>query len=224
MVCERCASLLGEITFQEALARRRKKFLRRFTQQRDIRKIDPPTQYVIASYFGNHSLFLFFDLNKNLMKYGPRRERFFVQPIHMTFVFNLPWFFFNVLYSNYFHFYYNNFCPRCYCKCAKGRHSLQECDYNIIYFQVLRDVLNGSILRTRHVYEKFSEEDRSHQRKNPYSDLSFRPMKAEIFFDILSISLSVLLWIYLAVYVSFPMVKVLMQKLEFYDAYEWSLF
>ena len=158
------------------------------------------------------------------MKYGFRFERFFIQPINMTCVFNLPWFFFNAIYSNYFHFRYKAFCLRCHCKHIPGHHPKEECEYNLGYFYILRDVLSGSIVRTRKVYEHLLVEDRKKRKPNPYADLCQRPIRLEVFFDLLSIGFSVFLWLYLAVYVSLPMAMTLVQKLQAPDAYEWRIF
>ncbi len=220
-ICSRCQEQLQEVTLSQALEHTRNKFLNRFSRQAKVKNLNSHAHYVISSYFGNHSLFLFFDLNKNHMKYGPYFERFFIQPLNMTFVFNLPWFFFNVLYSNYFHIHYKDFCHRCYCKHPKGYHTTQECDYNIEYFYILRDVLNGSIVRTKKVYERLLVDDLKSGKKNPYADLYKRPIKLEVFFDLISISFSIFLWLYFTAYISFPMVKVLAQILQIPDAYEW---
>jgi len=224
MSCQECGRVLEEISLQQALEHTRKNLLRKIAKKKDFKALDPQTQYIIASYFGDHSLFLFFDMNKNHMKYGKKVMRFFIQPINMTCVFNIPWFLFNVIYSNYFHFFYTSFCTTCQCKHIPGRHSAQECEYNLGYFHILRDVLNGNIIQTKKIYQKYFEKDKRQHRRNPYQDLCRRPVRTETFLDLLSIGFSVFLWIYLAVYVSFPMAKSLVQKLHDSDTYEWSLF
>jgi hypothetical protein len=221
LTCDQCHHKLEEVSLSLALEHTRDKFLRHFSERGSLKNFNAHAQYVISSYFGNHSFFSFFDLNKKHMRYGPKCERFFIQPINMTCVFNLPWFFFNVIYSNYFHFYYKGFCKRCYCKHLLKRHTKDDCDYFISYFHILRDVLNGNIVHTKKIYEKNLNDDGRLKGSHPYADLYRAPCKSEIFLDVLSVGLSVFFWLYLAVFVSFPMVKVLAQILQVPDAYEW---
>ncbi|HOD12541.1 MAG TPA: hypothetical protein PKO44_05570 [Candidatus Omnitrophota bacterium] len=224
MHCQCCGQILAEVSLAEALAHTRQRFLRHFSEDKRIQGLDAHTKYVASSYFNNHSLFLYFDLNKNHMKYGPKFDRFFIQPINCTALINFPWLVFNVLYTNYFHYAYTDFCPRCHCKCRPKNHSKEECEYNSTYFQILRDIFNGDIIFTRSIYETHDRELRQKSLPSAFSDLSRRHKAVEISLDLLSIGLSVLFWIFVGVYVSFPMVKVLMQKMQFLDAYEWRLF
>ena len=225
MTCHRCQKTLIEVELKDALEHTRKKFLKRFSHSKDIRIFDPHTQYVVGSYFKNHSLFLYFDLNRNQMKYGPKVNRFFIQPVNALAFFNMPWFIFNLLYSNYFHFSYTGFCTQCHCKHRLGQHFKNECNYNIAYFHILRDVLNGDIIHTKRIYEECVESgDGEIGTKRAYLNLSHRHKRTEVFFDLLSIGFSVFLWMFIAVYVSFPMFKTLLQKLYFYDAYQWKIF
>lgn len=221
MQCQQCGGRVNEISLGQALEHTRKRFLRHFSEDKNIHIFDPHTQYVVSSYFNNHSLFLYFDLNKNQLKYGRSFERFFIQPVNLTAFINLPWFFYNLLYTNYFHLTYTDYCLKCHCKHLKGYHSREECEYNIAYFQILCDVLNGDIVYTKKVYEEYYRERKGQREPNPFADLNKRHKGVEFALDLLSISLSVLLWIYLMVYVGFPMAKVLMIKLQFIDAYEW---
>ncbi len=224
MQCQGCGETLKEITLGEALEHTRKRFLKHFSEDKSVHIFDPHTQYVVSSYFNNHSLFLYFDLSKNQLKYGRHFERFFIQPINLTAFINIPWFFYNLLYTNYFHFFYNRYCPVCNCKHLEGHHSQEECEYNKIYFQILCDVLNGDIVNTKKVYEEYYQENKNLQIPNAFANLSKRHKRAEFALDLLSISLSILAWMYVMVYVGFPMGKSLMLKLQFLDAYEWRLF
>lgn len=224
MRCHQCKKSLVEITLQDALNHTRKRFLKQFSGSTSFKIFDPHTQYVLRSYLKNHSLFLFFDLNLNQMKYGREIKRFFIQPVNMLAVFNIPWFIFNLFYSNYFHFTFKSFCPQCNCKHGR-RHTKEQCDYNIAYFHILRDILNGDIIQTKKIYEKCLDSKNSEiGTRKAYLDLSRRNKKTEIFFDLLSVTFSVFLWIFVVVFISFPMFKVLLQKLYHYDAYQWSLF
>jgi len=45
----------------------------------------------------------------------------------------------------------------------------------------------------------------------------------EAFWDIVSITLSVLLWVFIVVFVAYPMAMMLTQKLMYIDSYEFGL-
>jgi len=221
MYCHGCGGCLREISLGEALEHTRKRFLRHFSENKDIKIFDPHTQYVVSSYFNNHSLFLYFDLSKNQLKYGCNFDRFFIQPLNLTALINFPWLVFNLLYTNYFHLFYTDHCPVCNCKHVHGHHSQKECEYNVVYFQILCDVLNGDIIYTKKIYETYCREQQDMRTPNAFANLSQRNKGVEFTLDLLSISFSILVWMYLIVYVGFPMAKTLMFKLQFLDAYEW---
>ena len=83
--------------------------------------------------------------------------------------------------------------------------------------------MNGNITYTRNIYQQHACEKKESKQRSAYGELFQRRIRLEVFFDVLSIGLSIFFWLFVAIYVSFPMVKVLMQKLHFYDAYEWAL-
>lgn len=224
MSCHHCGKKLKEISLREALEHTRKRFLQHFSEDKSIKIFDPHTQYVVSSYFNNHSLFLYFDLSKNQLKYGRQFDRFFIQPLNLTALINLPWLVFNVLYSNYFHIFYRARCPICNCKHLPWHHTKEECEYNVVYFQILCDVLNGDIVYTKKVYETYSREQQDQHALNAFANLNKRNKGVEFALDLLSISFSVMIWIYAIVYIGFPMAKTLMFKLQFLDAYEWHFF
>ncbi len=221
LLCTRCRGDLEEISFYDALQLTRKKSLKDKISGKKKKLPDAYKQHYIMGYLGDSSLFLLFDLYRNRLKHGRRLKRFFIQPVNFTAALNIPWFFFNVIASNIFHLHYTGYCPRCHCKVNPRLHDKEECAYNIEYFQILDDILSGEIVETKALYRKRAHESTPPDKKNPYSDLFLRNKKAEMILDFLSVGFSIFLWIFLAVYVSYPMFQVLMQKLEFYDAYEW---
>ncbi len=76
MTCHRCQKTLIEVELKDALEHTRKKFLKRFSRSKDIRVFDPHTLYIVGSYFKDQSFFLYFDLNRNQMKYGLQKNVF----------------------------------------------------------------------------------------------------------------------------------------------------
>lgn len=223
MTCQECRTLLEEVSLQEALKFTQTKALRTQISGQDTKELpDAYKQYHIRSYLKDHSLFLDFDLYKNRLKHGRLLGNFFIAPVNFTVLFNIPWFLFNVLSSNLFHMYYTEYCQRCDSKYIKGHHTKEECDYNIEYFSMLNDILKGNIVDRKEIYEQYSKEKRQKGLKSAYRDLFCRRVRWEAFWDIISIGLSIAFWLYIAIYVSRPMGKVLMQKLQYIETYEWS--
>ena len=224
MSCQTCHKELIETSLKDALElTRQKAFQSRIAGGESHELPDAYKQYHIRSYLKDRSLFLDYDIYKNRLKHGRAPKRFFIAPVNLTCLFNLPWFFFNVFSSNLFHMEYTAFCERCNSKYNPKHHSPEECDYNIEYFHVLDDILSGDIVSRHAFYRHFAEEKMKAGHKSAYHDLFHRPVRTEIFLDLLSIGFSIGLWLYLAVNVSWPMFQVLLQQVSQLDAYELSL-
>ncbi len=223
MRCADCGKELVEISLEEALELTQQKSFKTHVASSGLKVSDEYKQYYIRSYLGDRSLFLLYDLSRNRLKHSPKPKRFLIQPVNFTALFNIPWLIFNVVSTNIFHSRYTGFCQRCNCKMVPDQHSREECDYNIEYFHILDDILTGEIMRTKKLYHEKALLDQKSGKKNAFVDLFLRERKVEVFFDFLSVSLSIFLWLYIAVYVSYPMFQVLLQKFDYMDSYEWSL-
>jgi len=222
--CPKCGTPLTEVTLLEALKHTDSRFLKDYIKGKEAAHLsDGHKQYHIRSYLSNRSLFLDYDIQKNRMKHGPRLKQFLICPVNMTAVFNIPWLFFNIISSNLFHMQYTQYCPRCNTKYQKGRHTPEECDYNIEYFNILEDILNGNIVLHQPIYKKYSEERKAIGQRSAYNDLFYRHARMEAFWDITSITLSVLFWLFIFVYISWPFAKVTVYQLQHLDQYEFAL-
>jgi len=224
MTCQSCDGSLNEVDLTHALQLTKKEsFRKRITGYDENRLHDSYKQYHIRSYLKNRSLFLDFDLFKNRLKHGKRLKRFFIAPVHLTSVLNLPWFIFNIINTNLFHLNFTEFCPKCNCKCIPGQHDQGTCDYNLEYFNILNDILSGRILENKEIYMHYAAEKRMKGLRSAYNDLFRRNIYWEIFWDLLSIGFSIMLWIFVAVNVSFPMFMVLVQRLQQFERYQGIL-
>jgi len=221
MQCDACRIELNEVSLPQALEASNIKLLKKAISGTNL--TDEHIQYHIRSYLGNRSLFLDYDIQLNRMKHGPRRKRFLICKIDMTAAFNIPWFFFNIISSNLFHAAYTHYCPRCNTKYISGRHTIEDCDYNIEYFNILEDILNGNILVHKPIYQHYAAEKCQKGQRSAYQNLFCRTAKIEAFFDMFSITLSVLFWLFIAVYISWPFAKVTAEKLQNLDEYEFGL-
>ncbi len=224
IACTECHVYLIEISLPEILRRTDARSFQKNIHGGEMKTLpDEHIQYHIRSYLGNRSLFLDFDIQKNRVKHGPRLKRFFIAPINMTCVFNIPWFFFNLLNSNFFHLAHTRYCDRCDCKYIPGRHTEEECDYNIEYFNILEDILSGHIIDRRPLYQSYALEILHQKKRSAYVDLFCRKARWEAFWDITSITLSIMFWVFIVAYIAYPMFQILIQKLMYIDAYEFAL-
>lgn len=223
MSCRNCKAELPEVTLGEALEfTRQQSFSSRISGEKGDLS-DPSTQHHIRSYLKNHSLFLDYDLHKNHLRSGRESARFFIAPINVTCLLNLPWFFFNILSTNFFHMQYTGYCPKCNNKIIPGKHTDLECAYLTEYSHILNDILNGRIINQKTVYEHYAQECRGKRIPSAYDDLFCRHVRWEGFFDLTSIGLSLAFWIYLGVNISWPMFNVLLQQLNQIDSYQLGL-
>lgn len=207
MSCDRCGRVLSEVTLTEALSLTRKKSFKEQIHASDAQASDAYKQYLIRRYLGDGSLFLLFDLCKNRLKHGKKPKRFLIQPVDFTAFFNIPWFVFNIISTNMFHLQYTGFCARCGCKSIPGYHSPAECDYNIEYFSILDDILSGDIVDTKVIYEQHGLEMKKARQPSAYHDLFLRKVRSEFFFDVLSIGLSIAFWLFLVIFVAWPVIS-----------------
>jgi len=224
MNCQRCSGELKEVTLHKALSITERQALKSRIGGKQKQELpDAYKQYHIRSYLKDRSLFLDFDIYKNRMKHGRKLKRFFVAPINITAIVNIPWFIFNLITSNLFHMEYVDYCALCNSKCNKKSHTREECDYNIEYFNILNDIISGCIIDRKAIYQQYAEERRKRGLKCAYDDLFFRKVRTEVFWDFLSVGLSVAFLLYTMVFVSLPMFKVLVQKIQQLEAYELAL-
>jgi hypothetical protein len=215
MTCADCNRHLLEISLAEALELSSKEsFRERISGKRSQELPDAYKQYHVRSYLKDRSLFLDFDLNKNRLKKGRRLKRFFIASIGFSSLFNIPWLIFNIISTNIFHMTYTEYCPRCDTKIIKGQHSEADCQYTIEYFRILDDILSGRITATKIVYEESAQERRQRGLPSAYHDLFQRNVCLEGFWDMISVTMSILFWIYLLAAIGYPWVMILVQNLN----------
>lgn len=223
MACPECTGNIREISLREALKVTEQKAFQQYIIGPDPSRLNfEHIQYHIRCYLANLSLFLDFDIYKNRLKRGRGTRCFFIAPVNVTAIINLPWFLFNLISSNLFHLEYTAYCPRCDAKCIPGRHTAEECEYNIEYFSLLDDIVSGRILRRRVIYQEYARTKKLAGKRSAYDELFCRPFRWEAFWDLLSVGSTILFWLYVGVNISLPMAKVFIQQLQYWEAYEWT--
>jgi len=217
MCCSHCGADLVDISMEEALKHTRKRFIRRYVQGKNIGHVDRHMQYIFASYFGDKSLTMIHRINKNLLKYGREYDRFLIRPFNLSDLFNLPWLIYNLLDSNFFHMRYDSYCSECDCKYIAGTHTPEKCQYNQMFFNILKDALSGEIVYTKKIYELRSIEDRKKGVHNAFADMQPKWRPLHIFVDFLSVAVSVFAWTVVLVYVFLPVIIFLLRKADLYQ-------
>ena len=189
MACQQCRGPLTEVSLQQALKITERQALQERIGGKKKRELpDAYKQYHIRSYLKNRSLFLDFDIHKNRLKHGKQLKRFFIAPINITAIVNIPWFIFNVITSNLFYMENIDYCPFCSSKCNKARHTKEECEYNIEYCSILNNIISGNIVDTKNIYQAYAQERRNKGLKSAYHDLFNRKMRTEFFWDLMSVT------------------------------------
>jgi hypothetical protein len=216
MCCNHCGSDFVELTMDEALDHTRKRFMRRYVQGNNIGYVDRHMQYIFASYFGDSSLTMIHWINKNHLKYGREYDRFLIRPFNLADLLNLPWLFFNIIDSNFFHMRYDSYCPECDCKYIAGTHTAEKCQYNQMFLNILKDALNGDIVHTKKIYEVKALEDRKKRIPNAFTDLQPKWRFLHVLLDFSSVTVSVLTWTVILVYAFMPVIVFLLRKSDLY--------
>jgi len=216
MCCSHCGTDLVEITMEQALEHTRKRFMRRYVQGKSIGYVDRHMQYIFASYFGDKSITMIHWVNKNNLKYGREYDRFLIRPFNLSDLLNLPWLLFNIIDSNFFHMRYDSYCPQCDCKYIAGTHTAEKCRYNQLFFNILKDALNGDIVHTKKIYEAQALEDRKKKISNPFTDLQPKWRVFHVALDFASVAVSVLVWTVALVYALMPVIIFLLRKGDLY--------
>ncbi len=215
MICQQCQGPLNEVSLRDALSVTQEKSLQDQIGGQHQRELpDAYKQYHIRSFLKDRSLFLDFDLYKNRLKHGRRLKRFFIAPMRASALLNIPWAVFNVISSNLFHLEYTEYCPRCETKYIPNRHTEEECDYNIEYFGILDDILNGQIVYRRAIYEEYSRIRQGKGLRSAYRDLFCRRITWEFLWDLLSVGSSVVFWLYLIVFVALPWAQAYIREIQ----------
>ncbi len=147
-------------------------------------------QYALSNYFRVRSFAFSYTFCRNQMKFSPKFQRLFIEPINMTSFIRLPWLLINIVDSFWFHLTYQAYCPHCQWKYKRysgrgGVHTLQVCAYNKSYSALLDVILNGKILTQE---EKF--EGQWFGGRNAYHKLCGRKSYLEMFSDVVSILFS----------------------------------
>ncbi len=161
-------------------------------------------EYIVASYFRSKSLSFRYAFCRSEYFMGKGFKRFFIQPLDLSFLIRIPWFFINLIDSLFCRVTYGGFCEKCSWKIS-GSHSPQECEYHQEYSKILSEILNGKITKSEERFGAVAAEKIRQGKRSAYHDLCARKKGVEIFFDIVVIISSMGVIIYGLVRMAMPL-------------------
>ena len=175
--------------------------------------------YIIGSYFRTRTFYSTYFLCRNDLKIGADYPRFLVRPIDIATFLALPWFLVNIYDSIVFRFLYIGFCQKCGYKYHPERrivgHKKEECDYYQEYTSVIHDIMTGNIVKTEDDHLKRANEKYVQGKRSAYVDLCSQKNGFSAFLDIMTVWVTVCLYLYLIVRLSFPPLARFINGLEF---------
>ena len=176
-------------------------------------KVETPehTQYLMGTYFRKKSFPFTYSLNRNQFKMGSQFAQLLVQPVDFSFFIRIPWIVINLLDSFFLRIVYSGFCQDCGWKCRKMSsqidHSKEECEYNREYSAILQDILSGKIIRNELSYESEATQKIRAGKKSAYYKLCERTNSFVTFVDLITIFISIAIFIYIVVGLAGPLIQ-----------------
>jgi hypothetical protein len=167
-------------------------------------------QYIMGSYFRIRTFQFMYRFSRNELKVGKDNRRFLVQPLNFSWFLMLPWVIINFFDSIVFHLIYNGYCEKCGWKFNKlGGHAEHEpkvCAYNQEYTAIIEDIFSARITKTEERFQEQATEKIGHGLRSAYHDLCEPERVSSRFLDILSILISIVVVMYLAIFLVTPMI------------------
>ncbi len=165
-------------------------------------------QYVVGTYFKVRTFKFLYDFSRNHFKMGRDFKRLLVQPLNLTSFLTLPWVIYNTLDSIYIRLSYNAYCTKCGWKFhqvhATQLHNSAECEYNMEYSRIVKEILNGNLNKTEGLIKESAYKKIRSGKRSAYKDLCSRRSGIGWFFDVMCIWLSILALMTIVVILVFP--------------------
>lgn len=166
-------------------------------------------QYVIGTYFKVRTFKFSYDFSRNHFKMGKDYKRLLVQPLNLTSFLMLPWVIMNFLDSLYIRLSYNAYCTKCGWKFhqvhATQIHDPLECEYNLEYSRIVREILNGNLNKTEGLIKESAYKKIRSGKRSAYKDLCSSRSALGWVVDVLCIWLSILVLMVVAVILVLPL-------------------
>jgi len=152
----------------------------------------------LDNYFRIRSFTFSYIFHRNQLRMGQKFERFFVEPLGFSYLIKIPWIIINCVDSVMIHLAYQGYCPQCGWKHKRmsgvGDHSKEECEYNKEYVLLLKEIVTGGLIRDENKYKKEAVLKVQAGQRNAYNTLCSRRTALEYGMDILSILISMALF------------------------------
>ncbi len=157
-------------------------------------------EYLMGSYFKRRSFSFSYGVSRQDFKQGRGYKRWFVQPLNYSAFMKVPWVAVDILDSLLFRVLYTGYCPLCGCKyipVAGTGHSRRQCEFNKEYAQIMDNIRSGKIVVNEDQFAQDAETKEGQGLRSAYKMLCSRRSGLRTFMDILSIMISMTLFLYL---------------------------
>lgn len=166
-------------------------------------------QYVIGTYFKVRTFKFMYQFSRNHFKMGKDYKRLLVQPLNLTSFLMLPWVVVDLLDSLYIRLSYNAYCSKCGWKFhqihATQMHDALECEYNLEYSRIVREILNGNLNKTEGLIKESAYKKVRSGKRSAYKDLCSARSAFGWIPDVLCIWFSILVLMITIVVLVFPL-------------------
>ena len=174
--------------------------------------------YVLSNYFRIRSFHFAYAFSRHEYKMGREFKRWMVQPMSSVYLLILPWVVVNLLDSLLIRMTHNGYCEKCRWKYSPRHniigHDTKECEYNLEYSSIVKDIISGRILTNEDEYRTAGLARLNKGEKSAYFDLCARESYLSSFVDMAFVVFSVFLMIAFLVWIIFPWLVVLVRDLE----------
>lgn len=167
-------------------------------------------QYLISGYFRVRSFHFIYSFSRQEMKMGKEVRRWLIQPLNVSYAVMLPWVAYDLVDSLVFHMLYQGFCDKCgwkYCPTPRFLgHDPDECEYNKEFTHVIKEILTGQITYSEEEIKTKADQKITDDKRSAYYDLCRQKDYLTSMVDWVSVTMSVLFWLFLTVWMLLPLV------------------
>lgn len=165
--------------------------------------------YLMGTFFRGSTFLSSYRFNLQELKKGREVKRFFIRPPDLGTLIKIPWLFVNVIYSIVYYFTPKLFCPKCGYQFipAHGEavHDPVECSYNQEYEMIQKEVFSGKVFIDLDPIRQISDAKVKKGQRSALRDLLSRNMTWEKTLDVVSIVVSIIIYVYLLALIAMPL-------------------
>lgn len=168
-------------------------------------------EYLIGTFFRGSTFLSSYRFNLHELKKGRAAKRFFIRPPDLGTLIKIPWLFVNVIYSMVYFFTPKSYCAKCgyqYIPAhGEAQHDPAECSYNQEYDMIEQEVFSGKVFIDLDPVRQISDAKVKKGQRSALRELLNRNMTWEKTLDVISIIVSIIIYVYLLVLIAMPLLN-----------------